>query len=152
MINIEAVKVNVVGEHGDSQFPVWSRLSIAGIPMKEYCENVGLPWDKDKKEQIYNRVKGMGAQIIAAKGRTHYGIATCVCALADAVLNQRLTIASVSSVLQGEYNIENVALSIPSIIGVNGVEQRLRDRWDDEEYFALHKSAEKLKEAIAHIR
>lgn len=148
----ETVKCNIVGEHGDSQFPVWSRLSIAGIPMEEYCDEIGLPWGEKQKMELYNRVRGMGAEIITAKGRTQYGIATCVCALADAVLNQRLTIAPVTSLLQGEYDIENVAMSIPSIIGVNGVEQRLKDRWTNEEYNAFHSSANRLKEAIAHIR
>lgn len=150
-INIEAVKVNIVGEHGDSQFPVWSRLAIAGVPMEDYCENVGLEWGEEQKNRLDKRVREMGATIIAGKGRTHYGIATCVCSLADAVLNQRLTIAPVTSTLRGEYNIEDVALSIPSIIGVNGVEQRLRDRWNDDEYNALHKSADKLKDVIVQI-
>ena len=73
----------------------------------------------------------MGATIIKAKGKTHYGIATCVCSLADAVLNQRLTVAPVTSPLQGEYGIENVAVSLPSIIGVNGVEHRLQEHWTE---------------------
>ena len=63
---IEAIKCNVVGEHGDSQFPVWSRLAIAGQPMEEYCENVGLAWGEREKNMLYNYVRDMGAHIIAA--------------------------------------------------------------------------------------
>lgn len=148
----EAVKCNIVGEHGDSQFPVWSRLSIAGIPMEEYCQNVGLAWNEDKKAALYSKVRGMGAAIIAAKGRTHYGIATCVCSLADAVLNQRLTIAAVSTPLQGEYGIRGVSLSVPSIIGVNGVEHRIEEKWTDREYDLLRASAARLEQAIATVR
>lgn len=147
-LNIEAIKCNIVGEHGSSQFPVWSRLSIAGIPMKEYCNSVGLPWSVDQKEEIYNQVKNMGAEIIADKGKTHYGIATCVCSLADAVLNQRLTVAPVTSPLQGEYGIEGVSLSIPSIVGVNGVEHRLEEKWTKEERRRLQDCADKLKRAL----
>ena len=147
-LNIEAIKCNIVGEHGMSQFPVWSRLSIAGIPMNEYCSNVGLPWGEEERDRIYNQVKNMGAEIIADKGKTHYGIATCVCSLADAVLNQRLTVAPVSSPLQGEYGIENVSLSIPSIVGVNGVEHRLEEKWTNEEIGRLRESADKLKRAL----
>ena len=147
-LNIEAIKCNIVGEHGSSQFPVWSRLSIAGIPMKEYCNSVGLPWGADQKEEIYNQVKNMGAEIIADKGKTHYGIATCVCSLADAVLNQRLTVAPVTSPLQGEYGIEGVSLSIPSIVGVNGVEHRLEEKWTKEERRRLQDCADKLKRAL----
>lgn len=150
-LNIEAIKCNIVGEHGSSQFPVWSRLSIAGLPMWEYCENVGLAWDKEQKERIYNEVKNMGAEIIRDKGKTHYGIATCVCSLADAVLNQRLTIAPVTSPLQGEYGIEGVALSLPSIVGVNGVEHRLEEKWLKEERLKLQKSAEILRNTLASL-
>lgn len=150
-LKIEAIKCNIVGEHGDSQFPVWSRLAIAGVPMEEYCRNVKLAWGEEQKNEIFGVVKSMGATIIAAKGRTHYGIATCVCSLADAVLNQRLAIAPVTTPLQGEYGISGVSLSLPSIIGVNGVEMRLVENWQKDEYQKLHASAEKLKETIRNI-
>ncbi len=150
-INIEAIKCSIVGEHGDSQFPLWSRLAIAGIPMAEYCENVGLEWGEEQKERLYNEVRNMGASIIEAKGRTHYGIATCVCSLADAVLNQRLTIAPVTSPLEGEYGIRDVAISIPSIVGVNGVERRLEERLVLSEIRNLRRSAEKMRETLDTI-
>jgi len=150
-INIEAIKCNIVGEHGDTQFPLWSRLSIAGIPMDEYCSNVGLEWSDKQKEMLYNKVRGMGASIIEAKGRTHYGIATCVCSLADAVLNQRLTIAPVTSALEGEYGVRDVAISVPSIVGVNGVERRLEEKLTDEELQKLLDSAAKMRETLDSI-
>ena len=115
---------------------------------REYCQNVKLAWGDEQKEELYERVKNMGAEIIRAKGRTHYGIATCVCSLADAVLNQRLTIAPVTSTLQGEYGLSGVAISLPSIIGVAGVEQRLEEKWTHHEYEMLEKSAAKMQEAI----
>ena len=150
-LNVEAIKCSVVGEHGSSQFPVWSRMAIAGIPMQEYCDNVGLEWGPAQQEYIYNQVKGMGAEIIHAKGKTHYGIATCVCYLAAAVLNQRLTVAPVSSPLQGEYGIEGVALSIPSLVGVNGVEHRLEEKWQEDEIMKLRNSANILKETLGRL-
>ena len=104
-LNTEVVKATIVGEHGDAQIPIWSRASIAGVPLQEYCENVGLKWDEEIRKEISDKVREMGATIIKGKGRTHYGIATCVCYLAEAVLNQRLTIAPVSTMFQGEYGI-----------------------------------------------
>lgn len=71
----------------------------------------------------------MGAQIIEGKGKTHYGIATCVCYIADAILNKRATIVSVSSVLEGEYGIRNVAMSVPSIITSEGLRESLLIIW-----------------------
>lgn len=150
-INTEAIKCNIVGEHGDTQFPVWSRLSIAGLSMDEYCENVGLEWGDDQKTELYERIRSMGAEIIASKGRTHYGIATCACSLADAVLNQRLTIAPVTSPLQGEYGITGVSISVPSIVGVNGVEHRLEERWTDEELHKLQASSEQMKKTLSQL-
>lgn len=150
-LSTEVIKGTVVGEHGDSQIPIWSRLAIAGVPMAEYCDNVGLEWGQAQKDDIAARVKSMGGEIIAAKGRTHYGIATCVGSLADAVLNQRITIASVSSTLQGEYGVCDVALSVPSIIGVNGVERRLEENWAPEELGAFRRSAITLKNKIDEL-
>lgn len=150
-LNTEAIKCSIVGEHGDSQFPVWSRLAIAGLTMEEYCENVGLEWNDQRKEFLHEQVRRMGADIIDAKGRTHYGIATCVCSLADAVLSQRPTIAPVSSPLQGEYGISGVSLSIPSIVSVRGVENRLEERWSSSEIRMLNNSAERLSEKLAAL-
>ena len=140
-LNTEVVKANVVGEHGDAQIPIWSRVSIAGVP-----------WNQQVRDEITSKVRTMGATIIQDKGKTHYGIATCVCYLAQAVLNQRLTIAPVSTVFQGEYGIRDVCLSVPSIIGVNGVQQRLEERWEEQEFQAFRRSAEKMEQVLKKIR
>lgn len=86
---------------------------------------------------IAQNVKEMGAEIIRAKCKTHHGIATCVCSLANVVLNQSPTIASVCSPLQGKQGVLDVSLSVPSVVGANGVQQRLRERWPLEEYRAF---------------
>ena len=151
-LNTEVVKANVGGEHGDAQIPIWSRVSIAGVPIEEYCENVHLTWNQQVRDRITNKVRTMGATIIQDKGRTHYGIATCVCYLAQAVLNQRLTIAPVSTVFQGEYGIRDVSLSVPSIIGVNGVQQRLEERWEEKEFQAFRRSAEKMEQVLKKLK
>lgn len=141
----EAVKINIVGEHGDAQIPIWSRASIDGILLPEYCKRRGISWGQKEKEVLSEKVRGMGAAIIKEKGRTHFGIATTVCYLAEAVLGQRPSIASVSTVLQGEYGVSGVALSVPSVIGVNGVERRLEETWSDEELTLFRQAADKMK-------
>ena len=151
-LNTEVVKGNIVGEHGDNQIAIWSKFTIAGVPIEEYCTDVGLTWNEDIKKEMEISVRGLGAEIIRDKGKTHYGIATCVCYIADAILNQRLTIAPVTSVLKGEYGIKDVSLSVPSIIGASGVERRLEERWSNEEYKKFKETAEHLCEAIKGIR
>lgn len=150
-LNAGVVKANIVGEHGDAQIPIWSHVSIAGVPIAEYCETVDLSWNEDIREMIAGEVRGMGAKIIREKGKTHYGIATCVCYLAEAVLNQRLTIAPVTSVFEGEYGIRDVSLSVPSIIGVNGVEKRLEEKWTDSEILKFRDAAEKMQQVLVSL-
>lgn len=141
----------VVGEHGDSQVPVWSHVTVGGIPIDEYCSESKIAWNEDVKSEIAFQTRAMGGQIIEAKGKTHYGIATCVCQLADAVLNQRPTIASVSSVLMGEHGCRGVALSVPSVVGPAGVQQRIREKWAPEEYRGFFDAVEKIRTILSNI-
>lgn len=150
-LSTEVIKGNIVGEHGDSQICLWDEFSIGGIQIDEYCSSVGIAWTQKEKDELYKYVRTMGSEIIAAKGRTHYGIATCVCLLADAILHGRPTIASVTSVMCGEYGVKDVALSVPSIISVNGVEKRIEDRWSEHEFQAFRDAARLLKEKLDEI-
>lgn len=135
----------LVGEHGDGQVPVWSRVTVGGIPIEEYCKETSLAWNDEVKVAISSKTLHMGEEIIKAKGRTHYGIATCVCYLADAVLNQRPMIASVTSPFMGEHGVRGVSLSVPSVIGPSGVQQRIRERWDAEEYRGFFDAVERTR-------
>ncbi len=142
----------VVGEHGDGQVPIWSRVTVGGIPIDEFCAESKIAWNEEIKSQITQQTKEMGSQIIAAKGRTHYGIATCVCQLADAVINQRPTIVSVSSVLMGEHGCRGVALSVPSVVGPAGVQLRIREKWVPEEYRGFFDAVEKSRQVLSKIK
>lgn len=138
----------LVGEHGEGQVPIWSRVSVGGIPVEEYCREVGLCWDETVQEKLALQTKQMGSEIIQAKGRTHFGIATCVCHLADAILNMRPTIVSVTSTLEGEHGVIGVALSVPSVVGPGGVQQRIRERWEPEEYRGFFDAVERMRKYI----
>lgn len=141
----------VVGEHGDNQVPVWSHVTVGGISIDEFCNESKIAWNDEIKKQIAQQTKIMGSEIIRGKGRTHYGIATCVCQLANAVINQRPTIASVSSVLMGEHGCRGVALFVPSVIGAAGVQLRIREKWAPEEYRGFFDAVEKMRETINRL-
>lgn len=141
----------VVGEHGNDQVPIWSHVTVGGIPIAEYCEDMGILWNEQIRSELAQKTKEMGAEIISAKGRTHYGIATCVCQLADSIINMRPTIASVSSVLMGEHGCRDVALSVPSVIGPAGVQQRIREKWSPEEYRGFFDAVEHVRAVLAEI-
>lgn len=149
-VNLSTGVVNayLVGEHGDNQTAVWSRVTVGGMPIAEYCQDAGLAWNDEVRESISEKTRKMGAEIIRAKGRTHYGIASCVCYLADAIINQRPMIASVTSILQGEHGVREVALSVPSVVGPSGVQQRIRERWNPEEYRKFFDAVERMKEIL----
>ena len=127
-LSIDNIQATIIGEHGSRQCPIWSRVMVANIPIEEYCKAFGFEWNESVKQEIFLDVQKMGAEIIKRKERTHYGIATCVAYLVDAVVNNRKIVASVSSVLQGEYGIRDVALSVPSVIGQKGVEKHLVEK------------------------
>lgn len=151
--NIKAEDVNgyVIGEHGESQVSVWSKMTVYGIPVEDYCRKNGLIWDDSIISSIQSTVKNLGTNIIAAKGRTHYGIAACVCMLSDAVINQRNTIVPVTSTLTGEYGIDGIALSLPSNLTHSGVVGRMTPELDRQELEKLYQSAQKLKNALSEM-
>lgn len=141
----------VVGEHGDGQVPIWSRVTVGGIPIEEYCNHAEICWDDDIRNNISIQTKTTGTDIIKAKERTHYGIATCVCYLADAIINQRPIIASVSSYLKGEHGVRDIALSVPSVIGPSGVQVRIREKWNPDEYRCFFDAMEKIRSVLLQI-
>ena len=139
------INISIIGEHGNTQIPVWSNAEAAHMPIDEYCIATNIPFGPDEKSQIEKKVRNMGTEIIAGKGKTFYGISTCVCFIADAILNNKTITASVSSVLQGEYEIKDVALSVPSLINQDGIKLILPVKYSVEEISLLKKSAEALK-------
>lgn len=153
-LNLSTGVINgyLVGEHGDGQVPVWSHVTVGGIPIEEYCQELSIKWDNEIRRQIEKETRDMGTSIIKAKGKTHYGIATCVCYIADAIINQRPTIASVCSPLMGEHGVRGVSLSVPSVIGPVGVQQRIREKWAPDEYRRFFDAVEKVREILAQIR
>ena len=114
-LNTEVVKATIVGEHGDAQIPIWSRVSIAGVPIQEYCENVGLRWGENIRKDISDKVREMGATIIKGKGRTHYGNRNlCLLPCRSGVKSATDYCPSLYDV-PGEYGIEDVCLSVPRL-------------------------------------
>ncbi len=148
------VHAYVFGEHGDSSFIPWTGAYISGVSTTEYYE---IMKDKDKdlkpidKEEMLAYVQKSGGEIIAKKGATYYAIATAVCHLAGMVLSASDCITTVSTMMHGEYGIEDVCLSILTLIGSNGVSGRIPMRMNKSEVAKLQKSADALKAVIAQV-
>ncbi len=154
-VNQKQVHAYVLGEHGDSSFVAWSTADISGVPLDEY-ENTLTEKDVLKvtpysKEEVEEYVKKSGGQIIAGKGATFYGIAASVTQIVNSIYSSAYTILPVSTVLDGEYGISDVALSTLCAIGNEGVITTMTPKLSDEEMEKMKHSADVLKGVIAQI-
>lgn len=154
-VNQHQVHAYVLGEHGDSSFVAWSAADISGIPLTEYEKTITdksiLSVEPYTHEEVETYVKKSGGKIIADKGATFYGIAACVTKIVNAIYSSAYTILPVSTVLEGEYGIHDVALSTLCAIGNNGIISTLTPKLSDEEVAKMQNSAEVLKGVIAQI-
>ncbi len=146
------VHAYVFGEHGDSSFIPWSLAEISGTSIENF-ENSSIYADFENidKEDAIEYVKKSGGKIIADKGVTCYGVAVSVCKLCQAILAPYDSVAAVSSMMHGEYGIEDVCLSVLNVIGPDGFKGRLEAPLTDEEVEKLRHSAEVLKEVIRSV-
>ena len=154
-VNQQQVHAYVLGEHGDSSFVAWSAADISGIPLEEYEQTItkkgALPCVAYDKEEVETYVKKSGGQIIAGKGATFYGIAASVTKIVNAIYSSAYTVLPVSTVLDGEYGVSDVALSTLCAIGSEGVISTLTPTLSDEEVAKMQHSAQVLKDVIAQI-
>lgn len=154
-VNQQQVHAYVLGEHGDSSFVAWSTADISGIPLAEYEETVtkkgALTVSSYDREEVETYVKKSGGQIIAGKGATFYGIAASVTRIVNAIYSSAYTVLPVSTVLDGEYGISDVALSTLCAIGNEGVISTLTPKLSDEELAKMQNSAKVLKDVIAQL-
>ena len=144
----------VFGEHGDTSFIPWTGAYISGLNTDEYYEEMKAHGKDVKpldKEAMLEYVQKSGGQVIAKKGATFYAVSATVCQLVGLILSASDSIATVSSMLHGEYGIEDVCLSTLTLVGPNGIQGKIKMRMNKEEVALLKKSADALKEVIAQI-
>ena len=152
-INQQNVHAYVLGEHGDSAFVPWSLSTIANIPAVDYHNRVttSLQFPEFNTDEIEEYVRKSGARVIGRKGATFYAVSMSVTHLCKCLLNGSNTPLTVSTMLHGEYGIDDVCLSLLNIVGKNGIHGKILSPLNDEELAALHHSAECLKEVIRGI-
>lgn len=144
----------VFGEHGDTSFVPWSGAYISGVSVDEYYQHAKLMGKDVKeldKEGMLEYVRKSGGKIIQNKGATFYAVSNSVCKLCSILLAASDSITTVSSMMHGEYGIEDVCLSTLTLVGPNGVQGKIPMRMNKTEIELLKKSAEALKEVIAQI-
>ncbi len=145
------VHAYILGEHGDSEFPVWSSATIGGIMFKDYClvcrKRIDCHRDSELRA-IYEDVKNAGYEIIKRKHETSYGIGLAMARITRAVINNENAILPVSVYLEDYLGIDDVYLSVPSVVNSRGIKEILRLKLDSDEMSKLKASADTIKAVI----
>ncbi len=154
-ISPKNVHAHVYGEHGDSSFVPWSLVHIANNHVDDYKasspDKDRIKWDRNYAE-VEQFVKQSGAKIIENKGATFYAVAMSVCHICKCIFADAGTALTVSSMMHGEYGVEDVCLSTLALVDRNGIRGKIINKLTDEEIEKLHNSAQKLKSVIEQIK
>ncbi|MFB0516728.1 MAG: L-lactate dehydrogenase [Candidatus Neomarinimicrobiota bacterium] len=152
-IDVHNTHAYILGEHGDSEFAAWSLTNLAGMPIEDYCPvcRKCTDWDRERNE-IVKTVRDSAYHIIDYKGATYFAIGLALVRIVGAILRNRRSVLTVSTLLDGEYGLRDVCLSVPSIVSQEGVEQVVEANLSSKELEALSQSASILRGAIAELR
>ncbi|MBC5628335.1 L-lactate dehydrogenase [Clostridium sp. NSJ-6] len=141
----------VMGEHGDSEFVPWSSLRIGTIPVKSFSEQYSIEWDKETEKVIAEDVKNCAYEVINRKGATAFAVAVALVRIVEALLRDEKTILTVSTLLNDYCGVSDTYLSVPTVVGKNGVEKVLSVDFSDEEKEKFTSSARIMREYIDRI-
>ena len=147
-VDSRGVHAFIIGEHGDSEIAVFSSANVSGIPLNRFCEMRGHFEHEAAARRIAEEVKNSAYEIIAKKHATYYGIAMSVKRICEAIVRDEKSILPVSSMMHGEYGISDVVLSMPAIVGKDGIETGVPISLSEEEEEKLRKSADTLKKVL----
>lgn len=143
------VHAYIVGEHGPTEVPVWSAVNVSGMPLGTFCRLFDTGFGGGEREGVFERVKNAAARIIEKKGATYYAIAMAVNRITEAILRDEDSVHCVSSLIEEQYGISGVCLSLPTVLNGGCRSRVLELPLTDDETRMLEKSAEALSEAIA---
>lgn len=151
-ISPRSVHAYVLGEHGDSQVLAWSCARAGTVPIAAFGAQVGAPITQAVREDIDSRTRNAAYTIIKGKGSTYYGIGAGLARIVGAIRQDEQAVLSVSTVTAMVEGVREVALSVPRVIGRNGVTADLFPDLDAQEHEALHRSAVRLRELVDTVR
>jgi L-lactate dehydrogenase len=145
------VHAYIIGEHGDSEVPVWSLANAAGMRLDDFCRRENCELGPETRERIFEQTRNAAYEIIQRKGATYYAVAVGLLRIVESVLRDQHTVLAVSSLVPGHYDIEDVYLSLPAVIGRGGVERVLHLPLNGQETEALRKSAAVLRGVLDEL-
>jgi L-lactate dehydrogenase len=147
-VDPRSVHAYIIGEHGDSEVPVWSLANVAGMRLPSFCAENGIRLGPDDMDRIFRQTRDAAYEIITRKGATYFAVAAGLMRLTEAILRDQNTVLSISSLVHDYYGIDDVCLSLPTVVGRRGIERVLRLDLSPHEARGVRKSAEVLRETI----
>ena len=152
-VDTRNVHAYVLGEHGDSEFAAWSMAHIGGLPIPRYCKLCRKceGWEKHR-ENIQRQVRDSAYHIINYKGATNFGIGMALVRIVTAIIRAERSVLTVSTMLEGEYGLEDVCLSVPCLVSRNGVEMIIDARLEDDEARSLRACADIVRKAAESLQ
>ncbi len=145
------VHAYIMGEHGDSEFAAWSSAMVAGVPLSTFCEMLGHHDHEASEARIAESVKNSAYEIIEKKHATYYGIAMSVKRICTAIMRDEDCVLPVSSLMVGEYGLNDIAISMPTVVGRDGVVCRVPVSLSEGEMGKLQDSAAALKAIMDQV-
>jgi L-lactate dehydrogenase len=154
-VDTRNVHAYIIGEHGDTELPVWSNASIGGMKIERYClmckDFQGC--DKEKKlGELFDEVKNAAYKIIEAKGSTYYAVALALVRITEVILRDENSILPVSTLMKDYYGVKDVCLSLPCVVNRSGVDRILNIELSEKEQSQFKYSADTLKEVIKSLK
>jgi L-lactate dehydrogenase len=150
-VDARSVHAFIIGEHGDSEVPVWSSANIAGMRLQDFCAAQGTAYEQPAMDEIFLRTRDAAYRIIERKGATYYAVAAGLMRIAQAILRNQNTVLPVSSLISNYYGLDDVCFSLPSVVDRGGIEQVLRLQLDESEIAKLRHSAGILKKTAQSL-
>jgi L-lactate dehydrogenase len=150
-VDARSVHAFIIGEHGDSEVPVWSSANIAGMRLPQFCKAQGIPDDRQAMESIFLQTRDAAYRIIERKGATYYAVAAGLMRITQAILRDQSTVLSISSLMNDYHGLTDVCFSLPTVVDRGGVEQVLHLELNQEEIDQLSHSATVLKATIKSL-
>lgn len=147
-IEPRSIHAYIIGEHGDSQVPVWSLANVAGVRLDKFGKQKGMLLNATQKEMIAQNTARAAYEIISRKGATYYAIASGLVRIIEAIVGDENCILTVSSMIHGKHSLSDIFLSLPSIVNRQGIVESLELPLSNEELRNLKKSAGVLRKAI----
>jgi len=149
-LNVDSRSIHafIIGEHGDSEIAAWSSANVSGIPLHKFCEMRGHFNHEEATKKIAENVKNSAYEIIEKKKATYYGVAMAVKRICEAIIRDEKSILPISSKMNGDFGIKDISLSMPAIVGKDGVECHVPIQLNEEEISKLQKSAQTLSDIL----